>query len=54
MLKDTRFMLEEARKAGLALPVTEAVEKLLAKSYNNGHGNSDLSAVCKMLTVSLN
>ncbi|HAF95440.1 MAG: hypothetical protein A2021_06905 [Elusimicrobia bacterium GWF2_52_66] len=49
MLKDTRFMLVEAHKTGLALPVTEAVEKLMAKSYNNGYGDSDLSVVFKTL-----
>ena len=49
MLKDTRFMLEEARKAGLALPVTQAVEKLMNKSYNNGGGDSDLSIILKTL-----
>jgi len=49
MLKDTRFMLAEAGRAGLPLPVTEAVEKLMAKSYNNGYGDSDLSVIFKTL-----
>ena len=48
-IKTARFMLAQARKAGLALPVTEAVEKLMAKSYNNGYGYSDLSVVLETL-----
>ncbi|MCX5786187.1 MAG: NAD(P)-dependent oxidoreductase [Elusimicrobia bacterium] len=53
MFKDTRFMLAEARKAGLDIPVTEAVEKLMAKSYNNGYGDSDLSVIFKILSKGL-
>ena len=53
MLKDTRFMLEEARKAGVNLPITEAVEKLMAKSYNTGYGDSDLSVIFKILSAPL-
>jgi len=45
MLKDARFMLAEAAKKGLDLPVTSAVEKLLTKSYNTGYGEKDLSAI---------
>ena len=50
MLKDARFMLAEAKKAGLKLPVTAAVEKLLEKSYNCGYGDKDLSVVLRTLT----
>jgi len=50
MLKDARLMLAEAARAGLELPVTAAVEKLLAKSYNNGYGDKDLSVVLRSLT----
>lgn len=50
MLKDTKFMLAEAAKSGLKLPVTAAVEKLLEKSYNSGNGGLDLSVVLRSLT----
>ena len=40
MLKEIRSILVQAHDAKLELPVTEAVEKLLAKSYNSGHGTS--------------
>lgn len=50
MLKDARFMLAEAKKAGLKLPVTAAVEKLMGKSYNCGYGDQDLSVVLRTLT----
>ena len=45
MLKDARFMLAEAAARKVSLPVTAAVEGLLAKSYNSGYGDKDLSAV---------
>ncbi|OGR75372.1 MAG: hypothetical protein A2X32_12690 [Elusimicrobia bacterium GWC2_64_44] len=45
MLKDARFMLAEAAKSSLDLPVTAAVERLMAKSYNSGYGDKDLSVV---------
>ena len=45
MLKDARFMLAEAAARKVELPVTAAVEGLLAKSYNSGYGDKDLSAV---------
>jgi 3-hydroxyisobutyrate dehydrogenase-like beta-hydroxyacid dehydrogenase len=50
MLKDSRLMLAAAAAAGLRLPVTEAMERLLAKSYNSGYGEKDLTAVLKALT----
>ncbi len=50
MLKDTRFMLAEAAKTGLELPVTAAVEKLMTKSYNLGYGDQDLSVILRHLT----
>ncbi|MDA8243605.1 MAG: NAD(P)-dependent oxidoreductase [Elusimicrobia bacterium] len=53
MLKDSRFMLEEAAKRGLELPVTAAVEKLLAKSYNSGYGDEDLTVILRNLTEKL-
>lgn len=45
MLKDARFMLEVAAAKKLELPVTAAVERLMAKSYNSGYGDKDLSVV---------
>lgn len=53
MLKDARFMLEEAAKSKLSLPVTEAVVSLMEKSYNSGYGDKDLSAVLSNLTEPL-
>jgi 3-hydroxyisobutyrate dehydrogenase-like beta-hydroxyacid dehydrogenase len=53
MLKDARFMLEAAGARNLHLPVTAAVESLLAKSYNSGYGDKDLSVVLANLTESL-
>ena len=53
MLKDARFMLEAAGSRNLKLPVTAAVETLLAKSYNSGYGDKDLSVVLSNLTESL-
>lgn len=50
MLKDARLMLDAAGAEGLRLPVTEAVEKLLGKSYNTGYGDKDISAVHRALT----
>jgi len=49
MLKDTRFMLAEAKKDGLELPVTAAVSALLERSYNTGLGGQDLTAMLKTL-----
>lgn len=53
MLKDARFMLAEAAQKKLSLPVTEAVEKLMEKSYNSGYGEKDLSVVLRNLTEPL-
>lgn len=53
MLKDARFMLAEAKKKRLELPVTAAVESLMAKSYNSGYGDKDLSVVLANLTEPL-
>ena len=53
MLKDARFMLAEAAKKKLSLPVTAAVVSLMEKSYNSGYGDKDLSAVLSNLTEPL-
>ena len=53
MLKDARFMLVEAARRKLQLPVTAAVETLLAKSYNSGYGEKDLSVILANLTETL-
>ncbi len=53
MLKDVRFMLAEAEKRKIPLPVTEAVEGLMAKSYNSGYGEKDLTVVLRNLTEPL-
>ena len=53
MLKDARFMLAEAAKRRLELPVTAAVERLMTKSYNSGYGDKDLSVVLDTLAEPL-
>ncbi|HCC48358.1 MAG TPA: NAD(P)-dependent oxidoreductase [Elusimicrobia bacterium] len=53
MLKDARFMLAEAAKKKLHLPVTAAVESLMTKSYNSGYGDKDLSVVLANLSEPL-
>lgn len=53
MLKDARFMLREAEKRGLELPVTAAVEKLMTKSYNSGYGDKDLTVILENLAENL-
>jgi 3-hydroxyisobutyrate dehydrogenase-like beta-hydroxyacid dehydrogenase len=53
MLKDAKFMLAEASKKKLSLPVTAAVEKLMEKSYNSGYGEKDLSVVLMNLAEPL-
>jgi 3-hydroxyisobutyrate dehydrogenase-like beta-hydroxyacid dehydrogenase len=50
LLKDARVMMAAAGAAHQELPITEAVLKLLEKSYNNGLGNKDVSAVLRTLT----
>jgi 3-hydroxyisobutyrate dehydrogenase-like beta-hydroxyacid dehydrogenase len=49
MLKDARFMLKEASSTGQQLPVTEAIEKLMAKSDRAGYGENDLTVILKTL-----
>ncbi|MBU2575311.1 MAG: NAD(P)-dependent oxidoreductase [Elusimicrobia bacterium] len=49
MLKDARFIIAEAAAGGQRLPVTEAIEKLMAKSYNTGWGSKDLSVILQTL-----
>jgi 3-hydroxyisobutyrate dehydrogenase-like beta-hydroxyacid dehydrogenase len=53
MLKDARFMLAEAAKKRLELPVTAAVERLMTKAYNSGYGDKDLSVVLDTLAEPL-
>lgn len=53
MLKDARFMLDVAAEKQLELPVTAAVERLMAKSYNSGYGDKDLTVVLANLTEPL-
>lgn len=53
MLKDARFILAEAAKKKLSLPVTAAVKDLMEKSYNSGYGEKDLSAVLANLAEPL-
>ena len=53
MLKDARFMLAEAAKKKLELPVTAAAERLMEKSYNSGYGDLDLSVMLRNLTEPL-
>ncbi len=53
MLKDGRYMLAEAAKKKLSLPVTAAVVTLMEKSYNSGYGEKDLSVVLNNLTEPL-
>jgi len=53
MLKDARFMLDEAAKKKLSLPVTAAVASLMEKSYNSGYGEKDLSVVLRNLAEPL-
>ncbi|HOI43870.1 MAG TPA: NAD(P)-dependent oxidoreductase [Elusimicrobiales bacterium] len=49
LLKDLKYMLAGASSLSLDLPVTAAVEKLAAKTYNSGERNSDLTAILKSL-----
>ncbi|OGS07057.1 MAG: hypothetical protein A2270_05160 [Elusimicrobia bacterium RIFOXYA12_FULL_51_18] len=49
MLKDARFMLKEAAGRGQRLPVTEAIESLMAAASRNGDGDRDLSVIMKTL-----
>ncbi|KAF0125221.1 MAG: 3-hydroxyisobutyrate dehydrogenase [Elusimicrobia bacterium] len=49
LLKDLRYALAGAASRRQELPVTGAVEKLAAKTYNSGERNSDLTAMYKSL-----
>ncbi|MEA3307651.1 MAG: NAD(P)-dependent oxidoreductase, partial [Elusimicrobiota bacterium] len=49
MLKDLRFILEEAKIKKRQLPVTETLEKVMVKSYNTGKGNEDLTIIAETL-----
>ena len=49
MLKDLRYMLEEAKIKKQQLPLTESLEKLMVKSYNTGKANEDLTAIAETL-----
>lgn len=53
MLKDARFMLAEAAKKNIELPVTAAAEKLMARSNDCGYGELDLSVMLRNLTEPL-
>jgi 3-hydroxyisobutyrate dehydrogenase-like beta-hydroxyacid dehydrogenase len=44
-LKDFRLMLEEARRLGVALPLTMVAHDLCAAASANGHGPEDLAAI---------
>lgn len=50
MLKDVRFMLDEAGKRNLQLPVTEGVRALMEKAARQGNGDRDLSVIAESLT----
>ena len=52
MLKDVRFMNSEAGKRNLALPVCQAVEKLMEEVAAAGHGADDLAVLAEKLTPS--
>lgn len=47
--KDMRFALAEARRAGLALPVSMAASDQMVASMDKGMGDSDFSAVVEAL-----
>ncbi|MFA6029953.1 MAG: NAD(P)-dependent oxidoreductase [Elusimicrobiota bacterium] len=51
MLKDVRFMLAEAGARGAALPVTEAVEVLMARALAAGEGDRDLCVIAETLKI---
>jgi 3-hydroxyisobutyrate dehydrogenase/glyoxylate/succinic semialdehyde reductase len=50
MLKDVRFMTQEASKHGTSLPVTDAVKQLLELASREGYADKDLMAVCRVLS----
>jgi 3-hydroxyisobutyrate dehydrogenase len=43
-LKDARLVLEAARRAGLELPLVEAVAAQFERAVQDGHGDEDLAA----------
>jgi len=45
MLKDVRFMNNEAGRRGLALPVNQAVQSLMETAAAEGRGGQDLSSI---------
>jgi 3-hydroxyisobutyrate dehydrogenase len=49
MLKDLRFIIEEAKIKKLQLPVTKSLEKVMLKSYNTGKANKDLTVIAETL-----
>ena len=49
MLKDVRFMNEEAAKKNLSLPVTKAIENLMGLADSKGLKNEDLSVIAEIL-----
>ena len=49
MLKDVRFMNEEAQKKGLRLPVNSAVQSLLEAALKQGYADRDLSVIAEVL-----
>ena len=50
MRKDLGIALEEARRIGAPLPVTELVDSFYAELQSNGHGRSDTSSLITRLT----
>ncbi len=50
MRKDLGIALEEARRIGAPLPVTELVDSFYAELQSNGHGRSDTSSLIARLT----
>lgn len=53
MLKDARFMLAEAARKKLELPVTAAAEALMTRASELGYGDRDLSVIQLPLTEPL-
>jgi len=50
MHKDTQLVAETAYETGVALPATSVVKELYALAVRNGLGESDFSAIYKMLS----
>ena len=49
MHKDLRLMLEQGTEAKVALPVTQAIERLFADSEASGKSDLDYSAILAQL-----